>query len=81
MTALQAAGSTLTLWRRLPTCGKKCEIRLEASLRSGLVGSFVTVKLEIAAEIPSGVSDQAVRTVSENSRTLKFDPDSGFERE
>ena len=47
---------------------------------SGLVGAKVTVTLEISAEVPSGVPDQAVRTVTENSRTLKFS-DQGFEKE
>ncbi|MBN1984134.1 MAG: DUF499 domain-containing protein [Chitinivibrionales bacterium] len=39
---------------------------------SGLVGSDVRVTLEIEASIPSGVPDTVVRTVTENSRTLKF---------
>ena len=47
----------------------------------GLVGSKVTVTLEIQAEIPSGASDNVVRTVTENSRTLKFGSNSGFETE
>jgi hypothetical protein len=47
---------------------------------SGLVGAEVRVTLEIAAEIPSGAPDQIVRTVTENSRTLKFTTQ-GFERE
>jgi hypothetical protein len=38
----------------------------------GLVGSTVTVTLEIEAEIPAGAPDNVVRTVTENSRTLKF---------
>jgi hypothetical protein len=46
----------------------------------GQVGADVTVKLEIAADLPKGASDQVVRTVTENSRTLKFDTH-GFERE
>jgi len=46
----------------------------------GQVGSDVTVRLEIAADLPKGASDQIVRTVTENSRTLKFDSH-GFERE
>jgi hypothetical protein len=46
----------------------------------GLVGSKVKVILEIEAEIPSGVPDQVVRIVTENSRTLKF-TDQGFESE
>lgn len=47
---------------------------------SGLVGADVTVTLEIQAEVPSGASDNVVRTVTENCRTLKFS-DHGFERE
>lgn len=47
---------------------------------SGLVGAEVKVTLEIEAEIPSGAPDQVVRTVTENSRTLKF-TSQGFERE
>jgi hypothetical protein len=38
----------------------------------GLVGSSVRVTLEIDAEIPDGAPDNVVRTVTENSRTLKF---------
>ena len=44
----------------------------------GLMGSRVTVTLEIAAEIPTGVPENVVRTVTENARTLKF-TDQGFE--
>jgi predicted AAA+ superfamily ATPase len=47
----------------------------------GLVGSSVRVTLEIEAEIPAGASDNVVRTVTENSRTLKFAGNSGFETE
>ena len=46
----------------------------------GQAGADVTVRLEIAADLPKGASDQVVRTVTENSRTLKFDTQ-GFERE
>ena len=46
----------------------------------GLVGASVTVTLEIEADIPDGAPDTVVRTVTENSRTLKFDQ-AGFERE
>jgi predicted AAA+ superfamily ATPase len=46
----------------------------------GLVGSTVTVALEIEAEIPAGAPDNVVRTVTENSRTLKF-TSHGFEAE
>jgi predicted AAA+ superfamily ATPase len=46
----------------------------------GLMGSKVTVTLEIQAEIPAGAPDNVVRTVTENSRTLKFGS-SGFETE
>ncbi len=44
----------------------------------GLLGSSVTVTLEIEANIPAGTPDNVVRTVTENSRTLKFDQ-AGFE--
>ena len=47
----------------------------------GLVGSNVKITLDIDAEIPAGVPDQVVRTVTENSRTLKFGSNSGFEKE
>ena len=47
---------------------------------SGLVGAKVTVTLEIEAEVPLGAPDQVVRTVTENSRTLKF-TSQGFEKE
>ena len=40
---------------------------------AGLVGAQVTVTLEIDAEIPEGAPDHVVRTVTENSRTLKFE--------
>jgi predicted AAA+ superfamily ATPase len=46
----------------------------------GLVGSNVTITLDIDADIPAGVPDNVVRTVTENSRTLKFG-NSGFEKE
>ena len=36
--------------------------------------------LEIEANIPDGAPEQVVRTVTENSRTLKFEV-SGFEEE
>src|SRR6266851_1237115 len=47
----------------------------------GLLGSSVRVTLEIEAEIPAGVPDNVVRTVTENSRSLKFASNSGFETE
>ena len=47
---------------------------------AGLVGADVTVTLEIDAEIPDGAPEHIVRTVTENSRTLKFRTQ-GFERE
>lgn len=45
---------------------------------AGLMGSKVSVTLEIQAEVTSGVPDKIVRTVTENCRTLKF-KDQGFE--
>ena len=47
---------------------------------AGRVGAKVKVPLEVEAEVPTGVPDQVVRTVTENSRTLKF-TSQGFERE
>ena len=47
---------------------------------SGLVGATVKVTLEIEAEIPDGAPDHVVRTVTENSRTLRFSSQ-GFEEE
>jgi predicted AAA+ superfamily ATPase len=45
-----------------------------------LPGARVRVTLEIDAEIPAGTPDNVVRTVTENSRTLKF-TSHGFETE
>lgn len=45
---------------------------------AGQVGAEVTVTLEVEAKLPDGASDQIVRTVTENSRTLKF-TSHGFE--
>ena len=45
---------------------------------TGLVGAEVTVTLDIAANLPDGAPEHTVRTVNENSRTLKFDSH-GFE--
>ncbi|MDI9396146.1 MAG: DUF499 domain-containing protein [Euryarchaeota archaeon] len=47
---------------------------------AGLMGSKVTVTLEIEANIPSGTPEHVVRVVTENSRTLKF-TNQGFEKE
>lgn len=47
---------------------------------AGIVGATVTVTIEVDATIPNGVADNVVRTVTENSRTLKF-TSHGFERE
>ncbi len=47
---------------------------------AGLVGADVSVMLEIEAQIPDGAPEHVVRTVTENSRTLKFSSH-GFERE
>ena len=46
----------------------------------GLLNSKVTVTLEIEVEALSGVPDNVVRIVTENSRTLKFN-NQGFEKE
>lgn len=47
---------------------------------AGLVGAKVRITLEVEAEIPDGAPDNVVRTVTENSRTLKF-TNLGFEEE
>ncbi len=47
---------------------------------AGLPGAQVRVTLDIEATVPGGVPEQVVRTVTENSRTLKF-TSQGFERE
>jgi hypothetical protein len=46
----------------------------------GLVGTNVTVTLEIEATIPSGAPENVVRTVTQNGRDLKF-TSGGFESE
>jgi hypothetical protein len=46
----------------------------------GQPGADIKVTLEIEARIPSGASEQTVRTVTENSRALKFS-NFGFEEE
>lgn len=47
---------------------------------STLPGASVTITLDIEAHIPNGVPDNVVRTVTENSRTLRF-TSQGFEKE
>jgi predicted AAA+ superfamily ATPase len=47
---------------------------------AGLVGAKVQVTIEIDAEVPDGVPENVVRTVTENSRTLRF-TSQGFELE
>ena len=47
---------------------------------AGIVGARVNVTIEIEAELPDGAPDNVVRTVTENSRTLKF-TSQGFEKE
>ena len=45
---------------------------------TSLTGSDMEITLEISAERPSGFDDSTVRTINENSRTLKF-KNHGFE--
>lgn len=47
---------------------------------SGQLGASVEVTLEIQAELPNGASEEVVRTVTENAKTLKFNSH-GFERD
>jgi len=46
---------------------------------AGQPGAEVVVTLEIQVRLPRGASEQTVRTVTENSRTLKFE-NYGFEK-
>ena len=48
---------------------------------SGLDGASLRVSLQVDANIPEGAPEGVVRTVTENVRTLKFEPGSGFEME
>lgn len=55
--------------------------RIAEEILSHLVsqpGAEITVTLEIEARLPSGANEQTVRTVTENSRSLKFS-NFGFE--
>lgn len=47
---------------------------------NGQLGANVEVTLEIHAELPNGASEEIVRTVTENAKTLKFNSH-GFERD
>ncbi len=47
---------------------------------AGLMKANVKVTLEIQATLPDGATEQVVRTVTENCRTLTFESQ-GFERE
>jgi len=47
---------------------------------AGLIGANVRVTLEIEADVPAGVPEHVVRTVTENGQTLKF-TSQGFEVE
>ena len=47
---------------------------------NGIVGSQITVSIEINAEIPAGVPEPIVRIVTENCRALRFE-NQGFEEE
>lgn len=46
-----------------------------------LPGADVKITLEIEGNFPDGVPDAVVRTVLENSRTLHFNPNPGFDKE
>lgn len=45
---------------------------------TSLAGCDVDITLEISARFPDGFDENVMRTINENSRTLKFDS-SGFE--
>ena len=78
---LDAAGEPLSVHEALALINQILdEVLAEQEGDFGLVGVKVTVALGIEAEVPSGAPDHAVRTVTENSRTLKF-TSQGFEKE
>ena len=86
------AGGIEVYWKDLGM--KELPVRLEKDVRRlidalsdefevvypGLVGSKVKVTLEVEAELPDGAPEHVVRTVTENSRTLRF-TSHGFEEE
>ncbi len=47
---------------------------------ASLADADIDITLEIDARVPSGVPDNIVRTVTENSRVLKFES-AGFEQD
>jgi hypothetical protein len=47
---------------------------------AGQPGAELSVTLEIDARLPNGASEQTVRAITENSRTLKF-TSHAFEKE
>lgn len=48
---------------------------------TGLVGADVQVTIEVHVHVPDGVPENVVRIVTENGKSLKFEPGSGFEAE
>ncbi len=54
--------------------------KLNFTERAKVPRANVRVTLEIQAEVPGGAPENVVRTVTENSRTLKF-TSQGFESE
>ncbi len=69
--------ATLSDPNRLASRSKEIADAIVQHLTS-LVGTNVRITIEISADIPDGVPEHVVRTVTENSRTLKFDQ-AGFE--
>ena len=47
---------------------------------TAITGAGVRITLEIEADLPDGATDELVRTVSENCRTLRF-TSQGFEEQ
>ena len=76
------AGSNGTAKRREPPfAGCRSDRQRAAVQHLGcLLGAKVSITLEIEAEMLSGPPDNAIRTLTENCRTLKFE-NSGFEEE
>lgn len=71
--------TTLSDPNRLASGSKEIADAIVQHLTS-LVGANVRITIEIEADIPNGAPEHVVRTVTENSRTLKF-AQAGFEEE
>ena len=75
-----ARGAPLLMEGLRRALGSGVVVRLHAAEPVATAATLARMAIEIEAEIPEGASDQIVRIVTENSRTLKF-TEHGFENE